>query len=106
MNSTEILNEIKKGDFDCAPVYESVIGQKYIFDLWVHSNAEHVFFHTAVMIVAGSDNWIESGPKKGDTICENGFDNVGAALRWVREQEDLKMREHYGDLTLIENFGV
>jgi len=97
----QILNS--SDDFDCKPVFEAIVDQNHIIDLWVYSNEEHVAFKAAIWkqfvgtmhkntdaeetFSSSSCGWIEDGlARKGMCVKSKAFFNEADALAWVYKQ--------------------
>jgi len=100
---------------DCAPVFECIIGQEYIGDVWAWSGDEAVVFNATIMLqfvgvmhqhtewekTYGENDgpgWIEDGvARKGDIICTAYFDDLTEALDHLMGMSKHLLAQIYDD---------
>ena len=107
--ASEILSD-QDISLDCSPRFEAIVGQGYILDIWVYSNAEHVVYGCDVMLNQEADSnsnerhmcWLEDGTaRKGEVIekYHDAFFTMEEALDWMRKTTEAVMIEQFGDLS-------
>jgi hypothetical protein len=109
MKKSEMLAllHVENSQLDCSPIYEAIVAQTYVIDVWVHSDESVIIFHAELMkIQENSDTWIELGVKKGERVEEDVFETAAEAMSWVNAKTTEKFLEVTGDMSNPELYAV
>ena len=119
-NTFDALALIKSSDntFDCMPIYEALVAQKFIIDVWVNSNTDHIIFHASictqfvgvmdeVLWTETTTGFIEDGlARKGVVIAEAAFMTANVAMTWAQQESLRLLSVEYGDVDIAKGYGV
>jgi hypothetical protein len=80
-------------DWDCTPLFEAIVAQKFIIDLWAQKNEHHQVYQSSSMMFLDTTHEgktlseMEMGPSTwGETISYEVFFDYADALTWVFEE--------------------